>query len=136
LKAVLAARGVAFMKSHALSYLVGLVEESEIDSSECLSEADVLSPWAVEFRYEGEEPPALDRSAALTLVEQVREWTEVRSKPQIRRHPSNNSINSNRGRATRRLRSGAVHGFGQSSNTLSCRSFVFGFIEPRTTNNR
>jgi HEPN domain-containing protein len=76
IKAVLVARGVAFMKSHALSYLVGLVEESEIDSPECLSEADVLSPWAVEFRYEGEEPPALDRSAALTLVEQVREWTE------------------------------------------------------------
>ena len=76
IKAVLAARGVAFMKGHALSYLVGLVEESEIDSPECLSEADVLSPWAVEFRYEGEEPPALDRSAALTLVKQVREWTE------------------------------------------------------------
>jgi HEPN domain-containing protein len=76
IKAVLAARGVAFMKSHALSYLVGLVEESKIEAPECLSEADVLSPWAVEFRYEGEEPPALDRSAALTLVEQVREWTE------------------------------------------------------------
>jgi HEPN domain-containing protein len=53
IKAVLAARGVAFMKSHALSYLVGLVEESEIEAPECLSEADVLSPWAVEFRYEG-----------------------------------------------------------------------------------
>jgi HEPN domain-containing protein len=76
IKAVLAVRGVAFMKSHALSYLIGLVEESEVDSPECLSEADVLSPWAVEFRYEGEEPPALDRSAALTLVEQVRVWTE------------------------------------------------------------
>jgi HEPN domain-containing protein len=76
IKAVLAARGVAFMKSHALSYLVGLVEESEIEAPECIFEADVLSPWAVEFRYEGEEPPALDRSVALTLVEQVREWTE------------------------------------------------------------
>ena len=36
----------------------------------------MLSPWAVEFRYEGEEPPALDRSAALALVKQVRGWTE------------------------------------------------------------
>lgn len=76
IKAVLAARGVAFIKSHALSYLVGLVEESKIEAPGCLFEADVLSPWAVEFRYEGEEPPALDRSAALTLVEQVREWAE------------------------------------------------------------
>lgn len=76
IKAVLAARGVAFMKSHALSYLIGLVEENEIGAPEGLAEADVLSPWAVEFRYEGEDPPALDRSAALTLVEQIRTWAE------------------------------------------------------------
>jgi len=76
IKAVLAARGVTFMKSHALSYLIGLVEEHEIGAPKELSEADVLSPWAVEFRYEGDEPPALDRSASLTLVEQVRTWAE------------------------------------------------------------
>ena len=76
IKAVLAARGVAFMKSHALSYLIGLVEENEIEAPAEFSEADVLSPWAVEFRYEGDEPPALDRPAALTLVEQVRMWAE------------------------------------------------------------
>ncbi len=72
----MAARGVAFVKSHALSYLIGLVEENEIEASKELSEADVLSPWAVEFRYEGDEPPALNRSAALALVEQVRAWAE------------------------------------------------------------
>lgn len=76
IKAVLAARGVAFIKSHALSYLIGLVEEHHIDAPPELSEADVLSPWAVEFRYEGEEPPAFDRSAALALVEKLRMWTE------------------------------------------------------------
>lgn len=76
IKAVLAARDVAFMKSHALSYLVGLVEEHKIDAPPELSEADVLSPWAVEFRYEGEEPPALDRPAALALVEKLRAWAE------------------------------------------------------------
>jgi hypothetical protein len=73
---VLVARGVAFIKSHALSYLVGLVEEHHIDAPPELSEADVLSPWAVEFRYEGEEPPAFDRPAALALVEKLRTWTE------------------------------------------------------------
>jgi HEPN domain-containing protein len=76
IKAVLAARGVAFMKSHALSYLIGLVEENKIEAPESLTQADVLSPWAVEFRYEGEEPPALDRSAALAMVEHVRTWAE------------------------------------------------------------
>ncbi len=73
---MLAARGVAFMKSHALSYLVGLVEEHDIGAPPELSEADVLSPWAVEFRYEGEEPPTLDRPAALALVEKLRTWAE------------------------------------------------------------
>ncbi len=76
IKAVLAARGVAFVKSHALSYLIGLIEQNDIEAPSELSEADVLSPWAVEFRYEGEEPPALDRSAALLLVEQLRAWAE------------------------------------------------------------
>jgi HEPN domain-containing protein len=76
IKASLAAHGVAFMKSHALSYLIGLVEENEIEAPESLTDADVLSPWAVEFRYEGEEPPALDRSAALALVGQIRTWAE------------------------------------------------------------
>ncbi|MFZ1926970.1 MAG: HEPN domain-containing protein [Solirubrobacteraceae bacterium] len=76
IKAVLAVRGVAFMKSHALSYLIGLVEENKIEAPESLTQADVLSPWAVEFRYEGQEPPALDRSAALAMVEHVRTWAE------------------------------------------------------------
>ncbi len=76
IKAVLSARGVAFMKSHALSYLIGLVQENGIEAPQDLSEADVLSPWAVEFRYEGDEPPSLDRSAALARIEQVRTWAE------------------------------------------------------------
>ncbi len=76
IKAVLAARGVAFIKSHALSYLIGLVEEHDITAPEALSEADVLSPWAVEFRYEGEQPPALDRAASLALLEEVHTWAE------------------------------------------------------------
>ncbi len=67
---------MTFVKSHALSYLIGLVEENDIGAPDELSEADVLSPWAVEFRYEGEESPALDRSAALVLVAQLRAWTE------------------------------------------------------------
>lgn len=84
IKAVLAARGVVFMKSHALGYLIGLVEENDIEAPAELSEADVLSPWAVEFRYEGDEPPALDRSAALSLVEKLRTWaeTEIRATDQ------------------------------------------------------
>jgi HEPN domain len=73
---VLAARGISFVKSHALSYLIGLIEENQITAPSALEQADILSPWAVEFRYEGEESPALDRAGALTLVEQLRHWAE------------------------------------------------------------
>jgi HEPN domain-containing protein len=76
IKAVLAVRGIPFVKSHALSYLIGLIEENQITAPSALEQADTLSPWAVEFRYEGEEPPALDRDGALTLVEQLRHWAE------------------------------------------------------------
>jgi HEPN domain-containing protein len=76
IKAVLAVRGIPFVKSHALSYLIGLIEENQITAPSALEQADTLSPWAVEFRYEGEEPPALDRAGALTLVEQLRHWAE------------------------------------------------------------
>jgi uncharacterized membrane protein (Fun14 family) len=76
IKAVLAVRGIPFVKSRALSYLIGLIEENQITAPSALEQADTLSPWAVEFRYEGEEPPALDRAGALTLVEQLRHWAE------------------------------------------------------------
>ena len=76
IKAVLAASGVAFMTSHALSYLVGLVEAHHIDAPPELSEADVLSPWAVEFRYEGEEPPPLRPVRRPRTRRQVRTWAE------------------------------------------------------------
>jgi hypothetical protein len=76
IKAVLAARGIPFVKSHALSYLIGLIEQNQITAPSALEQADTLSPWAVEFRYEGEEPPALDRTGALILVEQLRHWAE------------------------------------------------------------
>jgi HEPN domain-containing protein len=84
IKAVLAARGVAFAKSHALSYLIGLVEEHGISAPSELYEADVLSPWSVEFRYEGDQPPPLDRRAALALVEKVKDWADAEIGRRIR----------------------------------------------------
>ncbi len=74
IKAVLAARGVAFARTHALGYLIGLVESHGIDAPPSLGGADVLSPWAVDFRYETESEPALDRRAALDLIEELRRW--------------------------------------------------------------
>ena len=74
LKAVLAARGISFPKTHALGFLVDLVDSNGIVAPPALAKADELAPWAVEFRYETESEPSLDRPAALTLVEGIRRW--------------------------------------------------------------
>jgi len=77
LKAVLTARETPYKKSHELSYLVGLITEEETEAPAALEQADTLTDWAVEFRYEGDEPPPLDRAAALALVVDLREWAET-----------------------------------------------------------
>jgi HEPN domain-containing protein len=76
IKAVLAVRGVRFARTHDLGYLIGLVESNDVDAPPALAEADALSPWAVDFRYETESEPPLDRRAALDLVEALRRWAD------------------------------------------------------------
>lgn len=74
IKAVLAARDVEYAKTHALGYLIGLVEANGIDAPPAVLDADELSPWAVDFRYETDGEPALDRQATLALIEEIRAW--------------------------------------------------------------
>jgi hypothetical protein len=69
IKAVLAARGVTFVKSHALSYLIGLVEDNDIEAPDEISEADVLSPWTKD-RLDAWKP-----FDAATLVKQL--WLKL-----------------------------------------------------------
>ena len=120
------------MKSHALSYLIGLVEENGIEAPKELSEADVLSPWAVEFRYEGDEPPALDRPAALTTVEQVRAWAENELEDR-------GSATATSGRttaiATQRRRRGRALGPDITQVLMSHRSLVLGFTKSNSGEN-
>lgn len=52
IKAVLAAREIDYAKTHALGYLIGLVEANGIDAPAAVLDAGELSPWAVDFRYE------------------------------------------------------------------------------------
>ncbi len=65
IKAVLTAHEIPYRKTHELSYLVGLIAENKIDATAALEQADTLTDWAVDFRYQGEDPPALDRGATL-----------------------------------------------------------------------
>ncbi len=76
LKAVLAAREVDYAKTHALGYLIDLVQANGIDVTPGVLKAAELNPWAVEFRYEADSEPALDRHAALELIEGIRRWAD------------------------------------------------------------
>lgn len=77
IKAVLTAYEIPFIKTHELSYLVGLIDEQKIAAPPVLEEAEMLTDWAVEFRYPGDKPPMLDRAGALRLVVKIREWAEA-----------------------------------------------------------
>lgn len=76
IKAALATHDVPYERTHNIAYLRSLVVESHgIDVPANIAEADFLSPWAVEFRYDApvdEEP--LDRNKTLDLVVSVVEW--------------------------------------------------------------
>lgn len=75
-KAVLAAHDIDYTKTHLLGYLIGLVQTNGIDAPPSVLEAAELNPWAVEFRYETDSEPALDRDATLGLIEDVRRWAD------------------------------------------------------------
>lgn len=74
IKAVLAAHEIEYAKTHALGYLIGLIEANEIDAPAAVLDASELSPWAVDFRYETDDEPALDRAGTLALIEEIRNW--------------------------------------------------------------
>jgi HEPN domain-containing protein len=58
LKAVLSARGVPYEFRHDIAYLCELLAEDGVALPDSVAEADVLTPWAAEFRYE--DPPSYE----------------------------------------------------------------------------
>jgi len=77
LKAVLSARSVPYEFRHDIAYLCELLADDGVALPADVKQADVLNPWAAEFRYE--DPPSeepLDRAAAVRLATTVVEWAE------------------------------------------------------------
>ena len=74
IKAVLASRDIAYGKTHQLHFLIRLLEENAIDAPPTVLDAVELNPWAVEFRYEEDDEPPLDRRATLAFIEEIRRW--------------------------------------------------------------
>lgn len=75
LKAVLALNEVEYEHTHSVSYLTALIEQQGIDLPGCREEIEGLTPWAVAARYDGAFEKVLDRTAARTLVSELRAWS-------------------------------------------------------------
>lgn len=79
LKAVLAANGIDFPRTHSLRFLLDLLDDHALAPPPDLHSVAELYPFGVQLRYEtplDEEP--LDRTATLTLLERLRSWAADR----------------------------------------------------------
>ena len=79
LKALLSHHGVYFRRPPDLKELMDLATDKGMELPGPLMELDLLTPYAVEFRYdllpwEGEVP--LDRHGARQMIRELRAWVE------------------------------------------------------------
>jgi len=75
LKAVLAAHGIDFPRTHSIRFLLDLLDDHELTPPSDLHGVTELYPFGVQLRYEApldEEP--LDRAAMRELLERLRAW--------------------------------------------------------------
>ncbi|MGH2779901.1 MAG: HEPN domain-containing protein [Thermoleophilaceae bacterium] len=76
LKAVLAAHGIDFPRTHSIRFLLDLLDDRGLAPPSDLHGVVELYPFGVQLRYEApldEEP--LDRAAMRALLERLRAWT-------------------------------------------------------------
>lgn len=79
LKALLSHLMVRFRRTHDLRELMDLLTDKGHALPEALADLDILTPYAVEFRYEfldQEQETPLDRQGARELVQRLRAWVE------------------------------------------------------------
>lgn len=76
LKASLAHAGVAPPRIYDLGELLTLLEDAGQSPPVSMSDARVLVPWAVEFRYDDLLEERLDRDASREAVEKMRAWVD------------------------------------------------------------
>jgi len=74
LKSILAVSGDDFPWTHDLNFLIERLGNIGAPLPSSLHEIRVLGPWAVEFRYGETIDDPLDRSEAMSLVEQAINW--------------------------------------------------------------
>lgn len=77
LKAALAHAGIAFRRTHSITELLDLLQDSGRAAPPFSARLDELDPYAVEARYGLVEPRAIDRADVSRMVETVAAWAET-----------------------------------------------------------
>lgn len=72
-KAVLVLRGVPFPRTHDLEFLLARAEGHGVSVPPEIEEAEWLTPWAAQLRYD-EGPAPLARAAAIEAAARSVEW--------------------------------------------------------------
>lgn len=84
LKAVLSDAGIKFRFTHDIGELIDLLEDNGIILPEELTDLDILTPFAVAFRYDFLPPEPIipyERREIFELVKELRKWAEEKIKP-------------------------------------------------------
>ena len=78
LKAVLAIHGIVYRRTHDLNELLLLLQQHGIAIPADIQDVDLLTPFAVEYRYQewSGTDEALDRAASRALIRRLRAWAE------------------------------------------------------------
>lgn len=79
LKAILAAAGADYPRTHRLTELIDLIRSRGIQLPDTFEDVRYLTPFAVDFRYDivPEEPEdPLDKVQIRNLLKELRSWTE------------------------------------------------------------
>ena len=78
LKAAMCLHGLAFRRTHDLEELAGQLADAGHPPSVGEADLRLLTPYAVEYRYDDEAPELLAPAQALTLVAAVLAWSGTR----------------------------------------------------------
>lgn len=84
LKAVFVAYGLQFPKTHDISFLIELLEKSEVKIPQELHRARALTEYAVETKYPGDYAPVSEEEfkESIQIAEEVVNWAESIKSPQ------------------------------------------------------
>ncbi len=78
LKSLCIMYGIVFERSHDISYLIGILEDGNVEVPEAVQQSQLLTSYAVQTRYPGDYEPLdeADYKAALEIAEWVVNWVE------------------------------------------------------------